>query len=157
MCVQLFATPWTVAHQAPLFSTISRHLLKFMSVESVMLLIYNHLLYHPFLLLPSVFPRIGVFLMGRLFTPGSQSIVASATVLAMNSGLISLKIDWLDLLAVHSILKSLLQHQNSKRSKKHSACFMVQLLHECWKHTHTHTHTHTQLCLHKCQSDISTF
>ena len=61
VCVQLLPTPWTVAHQAPLFSIISRCLLKFMSVDSVVLLISNHLLYHPFPLLPSVLPELRSF------------------------------------------------------------------------------------------------
>ena len=59
-CIWLFVTPWTVAHQAPLSSTISQSLLKFMSTESVIL--FNHLiLCHPLLLLPSIFPSIRVF------------------------------------------------------------------------------------------------
>ena len=58
-CVQIFAAPWTAAHQAPLSSTISRSLLKSMSIESVMLC--NHLILHHPLLRPSIFPRIRVF------------------------------------------------------------------------------------------------
>ena len=61
MCVQLLLTPWTVAHQAPLFSTISRCLLKFMSAESVILLISNHLLYHPSFYCLQSFPELGSF------------------------------------------------------------------------------------------------
>ena len=72
--VWLFVTPWTAALQAFLFFTISQNLLKFMSIESVML--YNHLiLCHPFLVLPSVFPSIRV---SQLFASGGQSIGASA-------------------------------------------------------------------------------
>ena len=68
-CIQLFATPWTVACQPPLSSSIVRSLLKFMSIESVML--SNHLiLCCPLLLLPSNFPSIRVFPMSQLFTSG---------------------------------------------------------------------------------------
>ena len=75
--VWLFATPWTATHQAPL-STISWSLLRFMSIESVML--SNHLiLCHPFLLSLQSFPESESFLMGRLFSSGGQSIAASAS------------------------------------------------------------------------------
>ena len=83
--VQLFATPWTVARQASLSSTISQSLLKSMSTESVML--SNHLiLCHLFLLLPSIFTSIRVFSNDQLFTSGGQSTgaSASASVLPMN-------------------------------------------------------------------------
>ena len=77
-CVWLLATPWTAAHQAPLSSTISWSLLKFLSIELVML--SNHLIRcHPLLLFPS-----GSFPMSRLFASGGQGIRASATVLPMN-------------------------------------------------------------------------
>ena len=108
-CVQLFETPWTAALQAPL-SSIFRSLLKFMSIESGML--SNHLiLCCPLLLLPSVFPSIRVFssesaLHIRWPKYWSFSISSSNEY----SGLISLKIDWFDLLAVQGTLKSLLQH-----------------------------------------------
>ena len=72
-CVQFFATPWAVAHQASLSLTISRSLPKFMSIELLML--SNHLLlFHPLFLLPSVFSRISLFPMNGLFTSGGQSI-----------------------------------------------------------------------------------
>ena len=75
--VLLFVTPWTAAHQASLSFTISWGLLKFMSVELVML--FNHLiLCHPFLLLPSILPASGSFLMSQLFASGGQSTGASA-------------------------------------------------------------------------------
>ena len=77
-CVWLFVTPGTAARQAPLFSAISWNLLKFMSIESVML--SNHLPpCHPLLLLPSIFPNIRVFPISRLFPSCSQSIGASAS------------------------------------------------------------------------------
>ena len=102
-CVQLFVTPWTAAHQASLSFTISRSLLKLMSIESVMP--SNHLiLCCPFLLLPSISPASGSFPMSQLFTSGGQSIGASASI------------DWFGLLAVQGTLKSLLQHHSSKAS-----------------------------------------
>ena len=125
-------TPWTAAHQAPLSFTTSWSLLKFMSSESVML--SNHLiLCHPLLLLPSIFPRI------RLFSNESALHVRwpkywSFSISPSNeySGLISFRIDWFDLLAVQGILKSLLQHHNSKASILwHSVFLMVQLSHHC--------------------------
>ena len=99
--IQLFATPWTAAHQTSLSIIKSRSLLKLMSIESVMP--SNHLfLRRPLLLLPSVFPSIRVFLMSQLFASGGQSVgtSASASVLPMNiqdlfplglTGLISLQ------------------------------------------------------------------
>ena len=110
-CVQLFVTPWTAAYQASLSFTNSQSLLKLMSIELVMP--SNHLiLCHPLSSCLQSFPASGSFLMSRLFTSGGQSIIASASasVLPMNySWLISLRMDWLDLLAVQGILKSLLQ------------------------------------------------
>ena len=81
--VLLFATPWTAACQAPLSSTASQSLLKFTSVESVML--SNHLiLCYPPLTLPSVFPSIRVFSSESVLTTGGQSIGASTSVLPVN-------------------------------------------------------------------------
>ena len=77
--VWLFATPWTAAHQASMFITISWSLLKLMSLELVMPL--NHLiLCHPLLLLPSIFPSIGSFQMSQFFASGGQNIGVSASV-----------------------------------------------------------------------------
>ena len=77
------ATPWTAAHQASLSFTISQSLLQLMSIESVMP--SNHLiLYHPLLLPPSIFPSIRMLSNESLFTSGSQSIGASASVLSRN-------------------------------------------------------------------------
>ena len=84
-CILLFVTPWTAAHQASLSFTISRNLLKLMPVELMMP--SNHLfLFHPLLLLPSIFPSIRVFSNKLLFTSGGQSVGASAitSVLPMN-------------------------------------------------------------------------
>ena len=78
--VQLFVTPWTVAYQASLPFTISQSLLKFMSIE--LLILSNHLnLCHPFLLLLSIFPSIRSFPMSQLFASGGQSIAVSASAL----------------------------------------------------------------------------
>ena len=128
-CVQIFAAPWTAAHQAPLSSTISRSLLKSMSIESVMLC--NHLILHHPLLRPSIFPRIRVFsnesvLHIRWPKDWSLSISPSNEY----SGLISFRIDWFDLLAVQGTLEILLQHHSSKASiLPCSAFLMVQLSH----------------------------
>ena len=129
--VQLFATPWTAAPpgQASLFFTISRSLLKLMSIESVMP--SNHLsLCHP-LLLPSIFPSTRVFSNESALPirwPRFWSFSISISPSNEHSGLISFKIGWLDLLAVQRTLKSLLQHHSSKASiLLRSAFFMVQL------------------------------
>ena len=108
--VQLFATPGTAAHQASLFITKSQSLLKLMFVESVMP--SNHLiLCHPLLLLPSIFPSIGVFSNGlalyiRWLKYWGFSFSSSISPSNEYSGLISFRIDWSDLLAVQGILKS---------------------------------------------------
>ena len=106
-CVQLFATPWTAAHQASLSITSSQSLLKFMSNESVMP--SNHLiLCCPLLLLPSIFPSIRVFIRWPKYWSFSFSISPSNKY----SGLISFRMDWLDLLAVQGTLKNLLQQES---------------------------------------------
>ena len=125
-------TPWTASHQASLSFTVSWSLLRFMSIESVML--SNHLiLCHPLLLLPSVLPSIRVLsnesalrIKGPKYWNFSLSISRSSEY----SGLISSRIDWFGLLAVQGAFKSHLQHHNSKASIiQHSAFFMVQLSH----------------------------
>ena len=116
--VWLFATPWTAAHQASLSKANSWSFLKFMSLESVMP--SNHLvLCHPLLLLPSLFPSIRVFsnesvlhIRWQKYWSFSFSICPSNEY----SGLISFRMDWLDLLTVQGTLKSLLQHHSSKAS-----------------------------------------
>ena len=108
--------PWTAARQASLSFTISRSLLKFKSSESLMP--SNHLiLYCPLLLLSSVFPSIRVFsnvLDLHIRWPKYWSFSFSISPSNEYSGLISFRMDWLDLLAVQSTLKSLLQHHSSK-------------------------------------------
>ena len=129
--VRPFGTPWTAARQTSLSFTISRSLLKLMSIESVMP--SNHLVFcHPPLLLPSVFPSIRVssnesYL--HIRWPKYWSFSFNISPSSKYSGLISFRIDWLDLLVVQGTLKSLLQRHSSKASILHSAFFMVQLSH----------------------------
>ena len=127
--VWLFKTPWTAAYQASLSFTISWSLPKLVSTEVVML--YNYLvLCHPLLLLPSVFLSIRVFSNEsalRIRWPKYWSFSFSISPSNEYSRLISFRIDWLELLAVHGTLKSI-QHHSSKASVlQHSAFFMVQL------------------------------
>ena len=130
--VRLLATPWTAAHQASLSITNSQSLLKLMSIELVMP--SNHLiLCHPLLLPPSIFPSIRVFSNEsalRFRWPKYWSFSFNISPSNEYSGLISFRMDWLDLLAVQGTLKSLLQHHSSKPSiLRHSAFFIVQLSH----------------------------
>ena len=130
--VWLFATPWTAASQASLSITNSQSLLKLMSIESVTP--SNHLiLCHPLLLLPSIFPSIRVFSnKSVLHIKGPKYWSFSFSISPSNeySGLISFRMDWLDLLAVQGTLKSLLQYHSSKASiLRCSAFFIVQLSH----------------------------
>ena len=130
--VRLFATPWTAAHQASLSITSSWNLLKLMSIESVMP--SNHLiLWHPLLLLPSIFPSIRVNSnesVSRIKWSKYWSYSFSISPSNEYSGLISFRKDWLDFLEVQGTLKSLLQHHNSKASiLLCSAFFIVQLSH----------------------------
>ena len=129
--VQLFATPWTAAHQASLSITSSRSLLKLMSIESVMP--SNHLtLCHPLLLLPSIFSSIRIFSSESVLgirQPEYWSFSFSISLSTEYSGLISFRIDQFDL-EVQGTLKSLLQHQSSKESLLWClAFFMAQLSH----------------------------
>ena len=128
--VQLFVTPWTAARQASLSITNFRSLLKLMSVESVKP--SNHLILCRVLLLPpSFFPSIRVFSNEstlRIRWPKYRSFSFSFSPSNEYSGLISFRIDWLNLLTVQGTLKSLLQHHSSKASVlRCSAFFIVQL------------------------------
>ena len=141
--VQLFVTPWTAAQQASLSITNSRSLLKLMSIESVMpsnLLI----LCCPLLLPPLIFPSIGVFSNKSVLCirwPKYWSFSFSISPSNEYSGLISFRVDWLDLLAVQRTLKSLIQHHSSKASILwYSAFFMVQLSHPS-KHDYWKSHS----------------
>ena len=125
------ATPWTAAHQASLSITNSQSLLKLMSIESVMP--SNHLiLCHPLLLPPSIFPNIRVFSNESVLCIRWPKYWSFSFSIGPDdySGLISFRMDWLDLLAVQGTLKSLLQHHSSKASVLQcSAFFILQLSH----------------------------
>ena len=137
-CVQLFATPWT-AHQASLSITNSWSLLKLKSIESVMP--SSHLLLcRPLLLLPSVFPSIRVFsneLVLNIKWPEYWSFSFSIRPLNEQSGLISFRMDWVDLLVVQGTHKSLFQHHSSKASLFPRSAFFIVLtlisIHDHWK------------------------
>ena len=130
--VQLFVTPWITACQASLSITNSQSSLRLTSIESV--ISSSHLiLWHPLLLLPPIPPSIRVFsnestlhMRWPKYWSFSFSIIPSKE----HPGLISFRMDWLDLLAVQGTLKSLLQHYSLKASILwHSAFFTVQLSH----------------------------
>ena len=126
------AAPWTAARQASLSITNSQSLLKLMSIESVMP--SNHLiLCCPLLLLPPIPPSIRVFFNEstlRMKWPKYWSFSFSIIPSKEIPGLISFRMDWLDLFAVQGTLKSHLQHHSSKASVlQHSAFFTVQLSH----------------------------
>ena len=130
--VWLFVTPWTTARQASQSITNSRSSPKPMSIELVMP--SNHLiLCRPLLLLPSIFPSIRVFSNESALLirwPKYWSFSFSISPSNEHPGLLSFRMDWLDLPAVQGTLKSLLQHHSSKASVLwHSAFFMVQLSH----------------------------
>ena len=130
--VLLFVTPWNAARQASLSIINSWSLLKLMSIESVMP--PNHLiLCRSLLLLPSIFPSIRIFWNESVLhirQPKYWSFSFSIRPSKEHSGLISFRMDWLDLLAVQGTLKSLLQHHSSKTSNfQCSAFFIVQLSH----------------------------
>ena len=130
--VRLFATPWVAAHQASLSITNSQSLPKLMSIELVMPT--NHLiLCRPLFLLPSNFPSIRVLSNESALCirwPKYWSFSFNISPSNEHPGLISFRMDWLDLLAVQGTLKGLLQHHSSKASILwHSAFFIVQLSH----------------------------
>ena len=131
-CIRLFATPWITAHQASLSIINSQSSLKLMSIELVMP--SNHLLLcRPLLLPPSIFPSIRVFSNDSALLirwPKYWSFSFNISPSNEHPGLISFRMDWLDLLTVQGTLKSLLQHHSSKASVLwHSAFFIVQLSH----------------------------
>ena len=131
-CIRLFVIPWTAAHQASLSITNSHSLFKLMPKESVMP--SNCLiLCCPLLLLPPIPPSIRVFsnkLALHIRWPRYWSFSFSISPSNEYSGLISFRMDWMDLLAGQGTLKSLLQNHSSKGSiLRHSAFFLVQLSH----------------------------
>ena len=130
--VPSFATPWTAACHSSLTITNSQSLLKFMSIESV--ISSNHLiLCHSLLLLPSILPSIRVFSNEsalRVRWPKHWSFSFSISPSTEYLGLISFRMDWLDLLAIQGTFKSLLQHHSSKAPiLQCSAFFIFQLSH----------------------------
>ena len=151
-------TPWTAACQDYLSIANSQSLLKLMSIESV--IPSNHLiLCRPLLLLPSIFPSIRVFSNESVLSirwPKYWSFSFKISPSNEYSGLISFRMDWLDLLAVQGTFKSLLQHRSSKASiLRRSAFFVVQLSHPCMTTGKTIALTRqTDLCW---QSNVSAF
>ena len=134
--VRLFAAPWITARQASLSNTNSRSSLRLMSIKSVMP--SSHLiLCRPLLLLSPIPPSMRVFSNDsalRMRWPKYWSFSFSISPSKEHPGLISCRMDWLDLLAVQGTLKSLLQHHSSNASiLQQSAFFMVQLLHPYMK------------------------
>ena len=136
--VWLFATPWIAAHQASLFITKSRSLLKLMSFELVMP--SNHLILCRPLLLPSIFPSIRVFSNEsalHIRWPKYWSFSFNISPSKEHPELISLRMDWLDLLAVQGTLKSLLQHHSSKSINSSALSFLYSptliSIYDYWK------------------------
>ena len=128
-CVQLFATPWTAARQASLSITISQSLLKVMSIKSVMPS-SHFILCRPLLLLPSIFPSVRVFSSEsalQIRWPKDWSFSFSISPSSEHSGLISFRIDWLNLLAVQGTVKRLLQHHSTKASILQCSAFFMSL------------------------------
>ena len=148
-------TPWTAAHQASLSITNSRSLPKLMSIELVMP--SNHLiLCCPLLLPPSIFPSIRVFSNKsalRISWPKYWSFSFNISPSNEYSGLISFRMDRLDLLAVQGTLKSLLQHHSSKASVLRCSAFFIVLtltsMHDYWKN-------HRGLTIYRCTGDSGT-
>ena len=154
-CVWLLATPWTTARQACLSITNSQSLPKPMSIEWVMP--SNHLiLCFPLLLLPSVFPSFKIFSNESdlcIRWPKYWSFSFNISPSKEHPGLISFRMDWLDLLAVQGTLKSLLQHHSSKVSiLRLSAFFIVQP-----SHPYMTTGKTIALTRRTRQSDVSAF
>ena len=141
--------PMDCTHQPSLSFTVSQNLLKFISIESVMP--SNHLiLCRPLLLLPSIFPSIRVFpseSAHRIRWPKYWSFSFSISPSNEYSMLISFRVDWLDLLAVQGILKSLLQHHSSKRINSSALSLLygptLTSIHDYWK---SHSFYYMDLC-----------
>ena len=128
--VRLFATLWTAARHTSLSITNSQSLLRLMSIESVRP--SNHLiLCRPLLLPPSILPSIRVFSNESVLCirwPKYWSFSLSISPSNEYSGLVSFRMDWLALLAVHRTLKSLLQHRSSKASILRCSAFYIDQL-----------------------------
>ena len=155
--VWLFETPWTVAHQVSLSLTNSRSSLKLMLIELVMP--SNHLiLCLPLLLLPPIPPNIRVFFKESTLLmrwPKYWHFSFSISPSNEHPGLISSRRDWLDLLAVQGIFKSLIQHHNSKNISSSALSFLygptLTSIHDYWKN---HSLDQTDLCW---QNNVSAF
>ena len=133
--VWLFVTPWTAAPQASLSTANSSSLPKLMSIESVMPSIHL-ILCCPLLLPPSIFPSIGVFPNNSVLHirwPKYWRFSFSISPSNVYSGLISFRMDWLDLLEVQGTLKSLLQHHSSKASIYWCSVFFIVQLSHLWE------------------------
>ena len=154
--VWLFVTPWTAACQAALSIINSRSLPKLISIESVMP--PNHLiLCYPLLLLASIFPSIRVFSNESAFSirwPKYWSFSFSISPSSEHPGLISFRMDWLDLLAGQGTLKSLLQHHSSKASVLWCSAFFIVQLSNPYMTTGEISFDYTDLCW---QSNVSAF
>ena len=146
-------TPWTAACQASLSITNSWSLLKLMYIESV--IPSNHLiLCRPLLLQPSIFPSIRVFSnesVLRIRWPNYWSFSFSISPPNEHSGLISFRMDWLDLLAVQGTLNSILQHHSSEASILWCSDFLLTSIQDYWKN---HSLDYVALCW---QSNVSAF
>ena len=143
------ATPWTAARQTSLSITNAWSLVKLMSFKSEMP--FSHLiLFYTFILLPSVFPSMRVFSHESVLPirwPKYWSFSFSISPTNEYSGMISFRIDWLDLLAVQGTIKSLLQHHISKASIiQRSAFFMIQLSHPYMTTEKNHSFDQMDLC-----------
>ena len=158
-CVQLFATPWTAAWQASLSIISSQSLLKLMSIKSVMP--SKHLiLCCPLLLLPSIFPSIMVFSNEKVLClrwPKYWSFSFSISPSNEYSGLISFRMDWLDLLVVQGTLKSFLQCHSSKASILHCSAFFIYKDYKCKyiKNIHVNSIAALQYCVCAIQQSES--
>ena len=131
--VRLFANPWTAACQASLSVTSSQSLLKLMSIKSVMPS-HHLILCQPLLLPPSIFPSIRVFSNESVLCirwPNYWSFSFNISPSNEYLGLISFRMDWLDLLAIQGTLKSLLQHHSSKASVLQHSDFFLSNSHIC--------------------------
>ena len=153
-CVQLFATPWTAAHQASLSITNSQSLLKLISIESVMS--SNHLILCCSLLLSSIYPSIRIFSNESVLRiRWSRHWSFSFNISPSNeySGLISFRMDRLDLLAVQGTLKSLQHHSSKESVLRYSAFYSPTLtsIHDYWKN---HSFDQMEFCWQSNVSDI---
>ena len=155
-CLWLFVTLRTAGCQASLSFTVFQNLLKLMSTDWVLDESNHLILRHPVLLLPSIFPSITVLCNESALGikwPKYWSFSFSISPSNEYSGLILLRTDWFDLLAIQGTLKSLQHHHSKASTLLHSAIFTVQLtsVHDSWEN---HSFDYMGFCL---QSDVSAF